>query len=40
MKSELSLIGAIVVALLFLGLLYYQSFKRNRKWGRRKRRVK
>jgi len=37
---ELVLIGAAVVAILFIGLLYYQSFKRARKWNRRLRRGK
>jgi len=40
MKSELALIVAIMMALLFLGLLYYQSCKLKRKWKRRNRRGK
>jgi hypothetical protein len=40
MKSELTLIATIVLAVVFLGVLFYQSYKSRRKWTRKKQRRK
>jgi hypothetical protein len=37
-RYELVLMGVALLAIFFIGLLYYQSFKRERKWKRRIRR--